>query len=637
MASAAAHFERLKSLLALEAAAEVERLRELSGTAAEKAGYALCELIVRDERPAVGGRTKFTFGKRHFHPLPFCRLHTGSPIVLTEERLAGQPDQPHWRGIVSGRDRDSVDVVFDEAPEFEAEHPTVRIDLSSDEVSRQRIERALAKVSGVEHGRVAQLRAVMLGERAPQFEPLKPLQAFSESLNQPQRDAIELALAAQDVAIVHGPPGTGKTTTIVEFIRQCIRRGEKVLACAPSNLGVDNLCERLIAAGEQIVRLGHPLRVLPEIQSRTLDVLMQNHPDIELARELHENARTLRKRLGKWYRVKPTPTERQQLRDEIRDLARDARRLEEQGVAYLIDSASVVCATLTGLDPDLLGDRLFDVAVIDEAAQSIEPACWTAITRAKRVVLAGDHCQLPATVISLEAQRGGLAQSLMQRLVEKSSIGSIVARRLTNQFRMHQAIMEFSSREFYEQSLRADDSVAEHLLSDMFDVQNDELTQSSLEFIDTAGASFDEESGADGESRTNPREAQLAVQRVEQLLQHGVRPQDIAVISPYAAQVRLLRELLTAPEVEVDTVDGFQGREKEAVVISLVRSNERAEIGFLNDIRRMNVALTRARRKLIVIGDTATLAAHPFFDRLIKHFEQHSSYRSVWEIPGIDL
>lgn len=626
-----AHFDRLKSLLALEAAAEVERIRSLSGDAAEKAGFALCDLIVRDERFAVGGRIKFIFGKRHFHPLPFTRLQTGTPIVLTEPRASKASDEVHWRGVVAGRDRDSIEIVFDERPEFEAEHPTVRIDQSSDEVSRQRIERVLQKVASVERGRVAELRAIMLGEREPKFSPLKPFEPFSPSLNEPQRAAIEFALSANDVSVIHGPPGTGKTTTVVEFIRQAIRRGEKVLACAASNLAVDNLCERLIAAGENVLRLGHPLRVLPEVQSRTLDVLLVNHPDQKMANELRDNSRELWKKLGKWYRVKPTPTERQELRQDIRELMADARRLEAKAVEHLLDTASVVCATLTGLDPEILADRIFDVAVIDEAAQAIEPASWTAIVRAKKTVLAGDHCQLPATVISPEAQRAGLGTSLMQRLLENPKLAPTIARRLTVQYRMHAAIMSFSSEQFYEHSLVADPCVAEHRLCDLPNMATTDVTESPLSFIDTAGASFDEELGADGESRSNPREAEFAAQQVAALLAAGLSPSDIAVISPYAAQVRLLRESMPDVAVEVDTVDGFQGREKEAVVISLVRSNDRREIGFLSDKRRMNVALTRARRKLIVIGDSATLAAHPFFEQLIKYFENHGAYSTVWE------
>lgn len=630
-----AHFDRLKSLLALEATAEVERIRSLTGDAAEKAGLALCDLIVRDERFAVGGRIKFIFGKRHFHPLPFTRLHTGTPVVLTEPRASKTSDDAHWRGVVAGRDRDSIEIVFDERPEFEAEHPTVRVDQSSDEVSRQRIERVLQKVASVERGRVAELRAIMLGEREPKFGPLKPFEPFSPALNEPQRAAIELALAANDVSVIHGPPGTGKTTTVVEFIRQSIKRGEKVLACAASNLAVDNLCERLIAAGETVLRLGHPLRVLPEVQSRTLDVLLVNHPDQKMANELRDNSRELWKKLGKWYRVKPTPTERQELRQDIRELMADARRLEAKAVEHLLDSASVVCATLTGLDPEVLEDRIFDVAVIDEAAQAIEPASWTAIVRAKKTVLAGDHCQLPATVISQEAQRAGLSISLMQRLLENSQLAPTIARRLTVQYRMHAAIMSFSSEQFYENTLQADPSVAGHLLCDLPNMAATDVTETPLSFIDTAGASFDEELGADGESRFNPREAEFAAQQVAVLLAAGLSPSDIAVISPYAAQVRVLRESMPDTAVEVDTVDGFQGREKEAVVISLVRSNDRREIGFLSDKRRMNVALTRARRKLIVIGDSATLAAHPFFEQLIKSFENHGAYSTVWEYGGL--
>jgi predicted DNA helicase len=269
--------------------------------------------------------------------------------------------------------------------------------------------------------------------------------------------------------------------------------------------------------------------------------------------------------------------------------------------------------------------------VIDEAAQAIEPACWIPLPRAGRLVLAGDHCQLPPTIISSEAAREGLAVSLMEQLMRES--GQSISRRLTTQYRMHESIMEFSSGEFYDSALIADESVECHLLIDLPSVVPGPLTSSPLQFIDTAGASYDEEAETEGASLLNRQEAELAARKVQQLLEAGVPATGIALISPYAAQVRLLRSLLTIEGMEIDTVDGFQGREKEAVVISLVRSNAKGEIGFLADARRMNVALTRARRKLIVIGDSATIGHHPFYQRLLDHFDRHAAHSSVWEEP----
>ena len=307
----------------------------------------------------------------------------------------------------------------------------------------------------------------------------------------------------------------------------------------------------------------------------------------------------------------------------------DARRIEAQTVERILDSARILCATTTGLSSEVLGQRRFDLGVIDEAGQSTEPGVWLPILRSDRIILAGDHCQLPPTVVSPDAAAQGFGLSLMERLM--TELGPTVSRQLTVQYRMNEAIMNFSSQEFYDDSLQADPSVQGHLLSDLPGVTAEALTDTPVEYIDTAGASYDEEIEPDGQSRRNSQEAVLVSRKVEALLATGVLPGDIAVITPYAAQVRLLRELLEPLGVEADTVDGFQGREKEAVIISLVRSNQTGDIGFLADTRRMNVALTRARRKLLVIGDSATISVHPFYERLIGYFEQIGAYRSVWE------
>jgi len=394
-------------------------------------------------------------------------------------------------------------------------------------------------------------------------------------------------------------------------------------------MAVDNLFERLLRNGERVVRLGHPARVMPELRSHTLDLLVEKHEDVRLSRKLVKDALALFRKAGKFTRAKPEPGARKEMRAEAKSLLADARRLEAQAVEHILDTADILCATTTGLDENVLGNRRFDLVVIDEACQSTEPGCWIAINRAERVVLAGDHCQLPPTVLSADAQREGYAISLFERLAKAH--GSRILRRLDSQYRMHAAIMEFSSLEFYDAELVAHESVAGHRLTDLPNVIANPLTEWPIEFIDTAGASFDEETEPDGQSRLNSREADLIVLKMNELLASGVQAQQIGIITPYAAQARLLREKLSLSDLEIDTVDGFQGREKEAILISLVRSNDRGEIGFLSDLRRMNVAMTRARRKLLIVGDSATLSYHDFYARLIAFFESQSAYRTVWE------
>lgn len=624
------HFKNLIQLLELEAEAEKqEALREMqrrSPSAAETAGGSLINLVIRDEDSGLGGRILLTLGKRNQTlSLPWTRLGPGAPVILSEENSQGDG----WRGIVTRLHKDSIQVAFNQWPETESERPVFRLDRSTDEISRQRQRQGLEKAASASSSRLAALRDVLLGLRPPAFKNADSPTPLSRTLNTSQLEAVRFALSAEDVAILHGPPGTGKTTTVVELIRQIVRRGERVLAVAPSNIAVDNLLERLLAAGEKAIRLGHPARVLPELRAHTLDLLVENDAEVKMARKLAREAHSLREQAGKFTRARPEPGSRHAMRQEAKNMLADARQIEDMVVARLLDGAPILCATVTGLDRNLLGDRHFDWCIIDEANQTTEAAAWGPLQYAERLVLAGDHQQLPPTIVSPQAVARGFNISLPERLLKLS--GPSLSRLLTVQYRMHQAIMQFSSDEFYQSNLQADPAVASHLLQDLPGVRASELTSTPLTFIDTAGASYDEENELEGESRQNAQEASLAIKKLEALIASGVSPADIAVIAPYSAQVRLLRERITHSEVEVDSVDGFQGREKEAVIVSLVRSNPEGEIGFLADIRRINVALTRARRKLIVIGDSATIVAHPFYQRLVQYFENTGAYHSVWE------
>ncbi|HJN11742.1 MAG TPA: IGHMBP2 family helicase [Pirellulaceae bacterium] len=625
------HLQHLMRLLDLEGVAEAEQVRRqrerLSPGKAEQSGLSLINLTVRDQEAGLGGRYILELCKRGSPAprLPWSRLGIGSPIVLSER----DQSETTWRGVISNRFATAVKVALNIAPEFSADNPVLRLDLANDEIGRQRQRVALQRARGARGDRSAMLRDSLLGERPPAFDPLPDLEQWQTTLNEAQRAAVQFGLAAKDVAVIHGPPGTGKTTTIVELIRQSVAQDNKVLVCAPSNLAVDNVFERLLAAGEKAVRLGHPARVLPELRKHTLDLLVDRHEDVRLARKLVREAFALREKAGKHTRAKPVPGARREMRDEAKQLISDARRLEAQVVQHILDQSTILCATLTGMDSDLLGKRAFDLAVVDEACQATEPACWIPVLRCDRIVLAGDHCQLPPTVVSRDAARQGFNVSMLERIVHR--FGNKIAKQLCVQYRMHRSIMDFSSDEFYDGTLVADDMVAQHLLSDLPGVENNAFTATPLHFIDTAGAGYDEQIEPDGESRMNEQEAALVVRKVKQLLEMGVSPDQVAVISPYAAQVRLLRKLLEQDDLETDTVDGFQGREKEAVVISLVRSNSDGEIGFLADVRRMNVALTRARRKLLVVGDSATIANHTFYQRLLEYFELMSAYHTVWE------
>jgi ATP-dependent RNA/DNA helicase IGHMBP2 len=623
------HFQRLAELLELESEAEarqiLERVRRLGPGEAEQSGSCLVDLVVRDEYAGLGGRSLLTLGKRNPNePLPWTRLQAGTPVLLSPQ--GGRGDG--WRGVISERGDNFVRAAFDEPPDDAREAPLYRLDLAHDEAARLRQRQALDRARTARGDRLAELRGVLLGETPPLFAPPPDFTPLDMSLNESQREAVRFALSAREVAIIHGPPGTGKTTTVVELIRQAVRRGDKVLVCAPSNLAVDNLLERLLDAGEQAVRLGHPARVLPQLREHTLDLMVESHADVKLSRKFDKEAFALFRQAKKWTRARPEPGARRDMRQEARSLLADARRLEAQAVESILNAAPVLCATMTGLDGDIIGRRAFDLLVIDEACQTTEPGCWIPLLRAGRVVLAGDHCQLPPTVLSREAAHQGFGVSLLERLV--SQYGERVTRRLDVQYRMHEAIMGFTSHEFYEGELIADTTVAGHRLCDLPGVRAEPLTEQPVQFIDTAGASYDEEVEPDGESRLNPQEAVLVARKVRALMQAGVSASDIAVIAPYAAQVRRLRELLSMPGLEIDSVDGFQGREKEAVVLSLVRSNNEGEIGFLADVRRLNVALTRARRKLLVIGDSATLSVLPFYRRLFEYFETLGAYQTVW-------
>jgi len=606
------HLARLGALLDIERAAEKERFEDarsrLSLAQREARGILLADVEAVEEG-GLAGRSLVTYARPGGRELGGSEIGVGSivTVVLKKERAFESPS-----GIVARRQRSRLAVAFDEPPPDWATEGRVMIELQPSSATYDRLSGAVRRM------REARRWHPVLREEPPRFERAEAVDV-THVLNSEQLAALELADRARDVALVHGPPGTGKTTVLVEVIRRALARGESVLASAPSNLAVDNLVERLVAAGIDAVRIGHPARVLPSVVEHTLDQKTAAHDQARIAAELVKEALRLRAdaRKRKQRRGPGRFSEAREAEREARRLLAEARELEDRAELAVLEKAQVILATLTGLESRALADRKFDLAVIDEATQAVEPAVYLALLRSSRAVLAGDHRQLPPTVISPDAS--ALSLSLFERLAAAHPAARVT---LAEQHRMNERIMRYPSDALYDGKLRAHPSVAHHAIDD-----------SPLEMIDTAGRGFEEETPADSESKFNEGEAELAASEVRRLLAAGVNPQDVAVISPYDAQVQRIRQLLAdLPDLEIDTVDGFQGREKEAVVVSLVRSNDAGELGFVADIRRVNVALTRARKKLIVIGDGATVARHPFYAGFVKYAESIGAWRSAWDV-----
>ena len=506
----------------------------------------------------------------------------------------------------------------------------VGIQLSFDETSYRTMFDALERVTKAKGNRLAYLRDLF-------YTPQMKTEHFSFAsmrfpyLNSTQEEAVNEVLRTKDVMVVHGPPGTGKTTTLVEAIYETLMRESQVLVCAQSNMAVDWISEKLVDRGVNVLRIGNPSRVNDKMLSFTYERRFEAHPDYP---DLWQLRKTIREMRNRRHRGDDS------FHQKIERLKSRAAEIEIRINAELFGEARVIASTLVGSANRLLHGMRFTSLFIDEAAQALEAACWIPMRRVSRVILAGDHCQLPPTIKSLAATHGGLDKTLMQRIAENHPE---VVTLLRVQYRMNEQIMRFSSDWFYGGKVESAPSVRHRGILDydnpiVWIDSKDTLPSPTDENTEpeTVSSRYHEEFIGESFGRINKPEAELTLATLQELFDKIGRARileeriDVGIISPYRAQVQYLRQLIRRREyykpyrslISVNTVDGFQGQERDIIIISLVRSNEQGQIGFLRDLRRMNVAITRARMKLIIIGDVETLTKHKFYKRLHEYIEE---------------
>lgn len=622
-------FDDLLHLLQLEKKKDFEQFRtfvqSLSLPQRVAEGYSWYPVIVQKSGYTYGERAFVTISRTKDPDGPH-QFRAGQPVRLFTQ--ADEVSKPEISGVINALSKNRMKIVLSgkDLPDW-LDAGSLGVDLEFDERTYLEMEKALVKVRDAKRDRLAELREVLTGKQPARFVEYPVVQV--PELNESQNAAVNRILSAQDVAVVHGPPGTGKTTTLVQAIRQLCETESTVLVCAPSNTAVDLLTERLSDAGLRVLRLGDISRVDESIISHTLEAQIAAHPESKNIKKVRLEAAETRRQALKFKRRfgEAERRERGHLFKQAGELSAWARRLEDLLVENLLDSAQVITCTLVGSAHKALGNRTFRTLVIDEAAQALEPATWIPISRASKVVLAGDPFQLPPTVKSEEARRGGFDVTLIEKCLNRLEATSL----LTVQYRMHQQIMQFSNLWFYKGKLNAAAAVATHSLEM-------ELPAPVI-FIDTAGTGFEEQLNEKSQSRFNPDEFHILCENLYQLVSahEGLNLPSIALISPYREQVVFMQNTVVEDTrlqeipIDINTIDAFQGQERDVVYISLVRSNIKCEIGFLSDYRRMNVAMTRARKLLVIVGDSATIGANEFYREFLSFCETQGSYQTAWE------
>ncbi|THY15768.1 DNA helicase [Aureobasidium pullulans] len=654
-------------LLAAELNAELEETALLTATHAPstlaRAGLAVLNLAINAQRTGLGGKSLLELS---LDPaiagtgteLPEHGLRVGDIVGVSEQPKGAEKkkerqdmEKKQVQGVVVKVLREIIVVALDKD---EVDIPGGKLWLVklANDVTYKRMNQTMNKLQKMPESEHSTLMRVLFGQSsAVTVQPrdmAKDLEWMDPSLNDSQKEAIKFALASSEVALIHGPPGTGKTHTLIELIRQCLKQGLRLLVCGPSNISVDNIVERLAPHKVPMVRLGHPARLLPGVLNHSLDILTRTSDAAALVKdirnEMDDKQASIRKtRNGR---------ERKAIYGEIKELRKEYRQREAKCVDGLVRESKVVLATLHGAGGFHLKNQHFDIVVVDEASQALEAQCWVPLlsSGASKLILAGDHLQLPPTIKSSNSKSTkhkpkegpddvNLETTLFDRMLEL--YGDDIKRMLTIQYRMHEKINAFPSAALYESKLMAAESVKARLLKDLpYDVEETEDTNEPVVFWDTQGGDFAEKTEDDeapkskssllGESKSNELEAAIVKKHVQSLVDAGVKPEDIAVVTPYNGQLAVLSQLLKERfiGIELGSIDGFQGREKEAVVVSLVRSNAEHEVGFLAERRRLNVAMTRPKRHLCIVGDSETVGrGSKFLKSWMDFLEENADLR----------
>lgn len=610
--------------------------------AAEEAYYRSLTLQKKRQDRVESGLTWYPvqINRRHYTVGELVEIevertkHQGSSHKLRSgagcDLFVNAEESSRFKGVISYVRRDRMGIIFssnvfdkDQIPD----HGDMGVELVYDERPYRVMRSAIEEVMSSKDLSILALRSgiAMQGPLQDTHRNASEPYSISPDVNASQKLAIEQALEAGLLSIIHGPPGTGKTTTVCALVQALTQHERQVLVCAPSNNAVDLLAARLHDLGLKVLRVGNVSRISDETAHLSIDQQAANHSDWQHIKKVRIEAEEARRMAGSYKRKfgRNEARNRSAMYKESRELRRWATDLEQRLIADIIDQAQVIATTLVGASHKQLDGLRVETVVIDEASQATEPECWNAILRAQRVVLAGDHHQLPPTVKSKEAQDLGLDQTLLDRLA--SSVR--YTHRLGVQYRMNDQLLAFPNKQFYDAKLLSHESNRNAYIDD---------DKPAVVWIDTCGCGFDEQTSSEHKSKWN--EGEFFVIR-EHLLAYRSYYADLSIglVSPYSEQVRYMRrsveedEGLRGLDLKVDTIDAFQGQERDLIILSLVRSNDRQEIGFLADTRRLNVAITRARLRLVLVGDTVTVGLHPAYEALVTHVENHGQYQSAWE------
>ncbi|RZM29612.1 MAG: DUF2075 domain-containing protein [Pedobacter sp.] len=629
------YFKKLIELLKIEKEEDLNAFRRLteSSSVADRRinGLAWYPIAIRGSEMSRGDYLTVEV-ERTTHQDLSHQFRFGSSVALFSNHDPGKDRIEGTINHISGS-KLKITLRTDELPDWSRDGK-LGVDLLFDNNSYNEMDNALKEaLPRAENPKHDDLVAILTGQAKPGFND-KKLDYTLSKLNAVQQLAVDKIISANNLAIVHGPPGTGKTTTLVQAIKALIKQEHKqILVVAPSNTAVDLLSEKLADEGLNVLRIGNPARVSSKMLGLTLDSKIADHEHMKEVKALKKQASEYKNMAHKYKRNfgRAEQEQRKALFNEAHKIMKEVGNTEQYMIDQVVAKAQVITATLVGANHYTIRNLNFHTVVIDEAGQALEPACWIPILKAEKVVLAGDHCQLPPTIKSVEAAKKGLSTTLLEKCVELYPESVVL---LEEQYRMHNTIMGYPSSVFYNSQLKASDYVASRVLFP---------GDAPLSFVDTAGCAFDEK--LEGTSVSNPEEAVFLFKHLKQYLAelsgHYSLAQfpSIGIISPYQQQIRYLKELLENDHeleqylhsITINTIDSFQGQERDIVYLSLTRSNEERTIGFLADIRRMNVAMTRAKQKLVVIGDSVTLSRLPFYADFISYAEQHAAYQSAWE------